>query len=205
MSNFPIDRATWQQGLSVEEFVGSMTQHQKPMQRRLQQVKLQLQEINQIQKLDRPLYLAVMTEDWCTDCLMVLPILVKIAEASGKIEVRIFIRREWQSLRSFYQSQDIPSIPVATFLDKQFRPLVTWIERPRAAHQKLAEWKLAHPEVEQIRRRADLSSEEKRQMLKDVLDQLLVEMEEWYEQGLQSETVWEVLDLLGLNVVSGTP
>lgn len=205
MSEFPIERTTWQQGLTVEEFVESMTQHQEPMRRRLRQVKLQPQEIKQIQKLDKPLYLAVMTEDWCSDCLMVLPILVKIAEASGKIEVRIFIRREWQSLRSHYQSQDIPSIPVATFLDEQFHPLVTWIERPRAAHQKLAEWKLAHPEVEQIRRRADLSSEEKRQMLKDVLDQLLVEMEEWYEKGLQSETVREILDLLGLNAVSGTP
>jgi hypothetical protein len=130
---------------------------------------------------------------------MVLPILVKLAQASGKIEVRVFIRREWHSLRSYFQSQDIPSIPVATFLDEQFQPIATWIERPRAAHHRLAEWKLAHPEVEQIRRRADLSSDEKRQMLKEVLDQLLVEMEEWYAQGLQSETVREVLELLGLD------
>lgn len=199
MSNFPIDRQIWQQGLTVEEFVESMTQHQEPMRRRLQQVTLQPHEIAQIQKLDRPLYLAVLTEDWCSDCLMVLPILVKLAQASGKIEVRIFIRREWQSLRSYFQSQDIPSIPVATFLDEQFQPIATWIERPRAAHERLAEWKLAHPEVEQIRRRADLSSDEKRQMLKEVLDQLLVEMEEWYAHGLQSETVREVLELLGLD------
>ncbi|GAP10051.1 thioredoxin [Bellilinea caldifistulae] len=201
MSNFPIDRETWQKGLTVEEFVESMTQHQEPMRRRLEQVRLQPQEIAQIQKLDRRLYLAVMTEDWCSDCLMVLPILVKLAQASGKIEVKVFIRREWPALRSFYQSQDIPSIPVATFLDDQFQPLVTWIERPRAAHHRLAEWKLAHPEVEQIRRRADLSSEEKRQLLKEVLDQLLVEMEEWYAEELQSETVREILELLGLESV----
>ncbi len=202
MSNFPIDRETWQQGLTVEEFVESMTQHQEPMRRRLQQVMLQPQEIAQVQKLDKPLYLAVMTEDWCTDCLMVFPILVKLAQESGMIEVRVFIRREWPALRSFYQSQDIPSIPVATFLDDQFQPLVTWIERPRAAHHRLAAWKLAHPEVEQIRRRADLSSDEKRQMLKEVLDQLLVEMEEWYAEELQSETVREILELLGLDAVS---
>ncbi len=199
MSTFPIDRQTWQQGLTVEQFVESMTQHKEPMKRRLKEVTLQADQIRCLQKMQKPLYLAVMTEDWCSDCLMVLPILVKMAEASGKIELRIFIRREWQNLRSYYHSQDIPSIPVATFLDEQFQPLVTWIERPRAAHQRLAEWKLAHPEVEQIRRRADLSSEEKRYLLKDVTDQLLVEMEEWYAESLQAETVREILELLGLD------
>lgn len=198
MTDFPIDRSLWQQALTVEQFLDSMTQHQNIMRRRMETVQLEPDEIERLRGLETPRYLVIMTEDWCSDCLMVLPVLVRIAQAAANMEVRIFVRREWQILRAYYHGQDIPSIPVATFLDENFQPLATWIERPHAGHERLAAWKTAHPEVELTRKRADLSSEEKRTLLKDILDQLLIEMEQWYAEGLQSETVREITELLGL-------
>ncbi len=197
MSAFPINCSNWQQALTVEQFLDSMAQHQDAMRRRMATVQLRADEIERLRSLETPRYLAVMTEDWCSDCLMVLPVLVRIAQAAA-VDVRIFVRREWHSLRAYYTGQDIPSIPVATFLDEDFQPLATWIERPRAGHERLAAWKTAHPEVELTRKRADLSAEEKRERLKDILDQLLVEMEQWYAEELQSETVREVTEVLGL-------
>ena len=70
------------------------------------------------------------------------------------------------------------------------------MERPQAAHQSLADWKTAHPEVERTRRRADLTSDQKREMLRAANEHLLVEMEGWYDQRLQSETVREVTEAL---------
>ncbi|MEN4011296.1 MAG: thioredoxin family protein [Chloroflexota bacterium] len=198
MSDFPINRSNWQQGLTVEHFLDSMTQHQQAMRRRMETVRLRDEDIQRLGNMKNPRYLAIMTEDWCSDCLMVLPILTRIAEAAANMEVRIFVRRDWQALRGYYHGQDIPSIPVATFMDEDFQPLATWIERPRAGHERLAAWKTAHPEVELTRKRADLSAEEKRELLKDILDQLLVEMEQWYAEDLQSETVREVTELMGL-------
>ena len=199
MTHYPIDRKVWEQGLTSEAFIERMTEHKGAMQRRLAQVRLSPEEQASFQKLDRkPVYMLVMTEEWCSDCLMNLPILIRIAEAAPNMPTRIFIRREWPELRAYYNGQDIPSIPVATFLDDDFNPIGSWIERPVAAHVRLAEWKAAHPEIEITRRRADLTAEQKREMLHEVLDQLLVEMEEWYNAGLQSETVREVADLLGL-------
>jgi hypothetical protein len=60
----------------------------------------------------------------------------------------------------------------------------------------LAQWKAEHPEVERTRRRADLTSDQKREMLREASERLLFEMESWYNQGMQSETVREVTEVL---------
>lgn len=131
---------------------------------------------------------------------MNLPVIARIADAASQMELKIFIRKDWPDLRAYYTEQNIPSIPVATFLDENFEVLSTWIERPQAAHRRLQAWKAAHPEVEEIRRRSDLTSEEKKLLLKEINERLLVEMESWYDNGLQSETIGEVADLLGVKL-----
>ncbi len=198
MNPFPIDQNAWERGLTVSAFLAVLTSHKDAMERRIREVRLNQAERDLFASLKQPLKMLIMTEEWCSDCLMNLPILVRIAEAAPHMQTRIFIRREWPQLRAYYTSQDIPSIPVVTFLNESFQPVGSWIERPHAAHERLTAWKKAHPEVEQTRRRFDLSAEQKREMLKEVLDNLLVEMEDWYNQGLQSETVREVAEILGL-------
>jgi len=200
LNQYPINRDNLERGLSVRSFLDGLTTHREAMLLRVAAVKLTDEEIALFATLAEPLRMLIMTEEWCSDCLMNVPILVRIAEAAPQMQARIFIRRDWPELRSYYTSQGVHSIPVATFLDRDFQPVGSWIERPFSAHQYLTAWKAAHPEVEQTRRRADLSSEEKREMLGELLDQLLVEMESWYNQGLQSETVREVAKILGLLV-----
>lgn len=174
-----------------------MSDHQHAMQRRLREVKISLQEAARFNLLTRPVNMVVMTEEWCTDCLMVLPILVKIAENARLMRIRIFVRRDWPELREYYIGQDIHSIPVATFLDEDFNIQSTFIERPAEGHRWLAQWKADHPEIEITRKRVDISAEEKRALLKKVTDQLLVDMEQAYRQTLQTETVNEIAQLLG--------
>lgn len=200
MSEYPINENNWSTGLTMQEFIDGMNQHKAVMSKRYNKVCLSPEECKDFAGFTKKIFVAVMTEEWCTDCLMNLPILARIADSAPHIELRIFIRNEWPELRAYYTSQDIQSIPVATFMDENFNLLSTWVERPAAAHVRLSEWKAAHPEIEEIRRRFDLTSDEKRAMLKEINDRLLVEMEEWYDNGLQSETICEVADLLGVKV-----
>lgn len=186
--------------MSMQAFIDSMGQHRVVMQERYSRICLLPEECESFTKMEKPVKMAVMTEEWCTDCLMNLPILARIADAAPRMELRIFIRKDWPELRAYYQGLGIHSIPVATFLDENFNLLSHWIERPQAAHERLNAWKAAHPEIEEIRRRFDLSSEQKRAMLKEINDRLLVEMETWYDGGLQSETIREVGNLLGLKI-----
>lgn len=184
----------------MQAFIETMSQHQKAMRERYGRICLLPEECAQFTRLEKPIRIAVMTEEWCPDCLMNLPILARIAEAAPRMELRIFIRRDWPDLRTYYTGLNIVSIPVATLMDENYRVLSHWVERPQAAHERLNAWKAAHPEIEEIRRRFDLSSDQKRAMLKEINDRLLVEMESWYDGGLQSETIREVGELLGLTL-----
>jgi hypothetical protein len=204
LEEYPLGSHNWEQGLSAVDFITGMTKHQPIMRERFQTVRLNEEEHAWFARLPQRIYMAVVTEDWCTDCLMNLPILAEIASTTPKITMRVFIRNQWPALRAFYGSYNIQSIPVATFLDEKFNLLGHWIERPQAAHLKLVEWKEAHPEIEIIRRRADISADEKRELLAKASASLLDEMRSWYDTGLQSETVREVALLLGVNPHAST-
>jgi len=191
-----ISQDEWEQGLSIAGLISRMTVNQALLQRRYSTLDLTETEKLRLGELTAPRKLLVMTEEWCSDCLMNLPILTRLAEASGKLEVRFFVRKDWPHLRSYFNSRDIYSLPTLQIMDDAFIPLAVWVERPQAAHKSLAAWKEAHPEVEHTRRRADLTSEEKRELMREINEKLVFEMEEWYAQSLQSETVREVIEIL---------
>lgn len=196
MTGQVIQLADWQRGLTIQTLMDQMDVNQAAMRRRVASVKLSKAEQNRLMALNVPRRILVLTEEWCSDCLMNLPILVHIAEASPNLELRFFVRKDWPDLRLYFNIRDIFSLPTVQVMDENFLPLGVWIERPQAAHQRLAEWKAANPEMEHTRRRADLTSDQKREMMRAFNDRLLGEMESWYDQGLQSETIREVTDLL---------
>jgi len=191
-----ISQDEWEQGLSLTGLISGMTVNRDLLQRRYSALDLSEAEKLRLGALTVPRKLLVMTEEWCSDCMMNLPILARLAESSEKIEIRFFVRKDWPQLRAYFNSRDIFSLPTLQIMDEALNPLGTWVERPQAAHQSLAAWKEAHPEVEHTRRRADLTSEEKRELLREINEQLVHEMEEWYAQTLQSETVREVTEIL---------
>lgn len=196
MDEFMIDESVWQSGLTLPELIDRMDVNQAAMQRRFQSVHLTQKELERLVALRADRKILVLTEEWCSDCLMNLPILARLAEAAPTVEMRLFIRKDWPALRTYFNNRDIYSLPTVQIMDADFTPLGVWVERPQAAHQALADWKAAHLEVERTRRRADLTSDQKREMLRVINEGLLSEMEGWYDQGLQSETVREVTEVL---------
>ena len=196
MAEFVLHQEDWEKGLTMNALMAGMTVNQAAMQRRYQLVCLTAEEKSRLENLKIARRILVMTEEWCSDCLMNLPVLARLAESTPAAEIRFFIRKDWPELRTYFNERNIYSLPTVQIMDDAFVPLGVWVERPQAAHQRLAQWKAEHPEVERTRRRADLTSDQKREMLREASDQLLLEMESWYNQGLQSETVREVTEVL---------
>lgn len=196
MTEFVLRQEDWEKGLTMSALMAGMTVNQAAMQRRYQVVRLTAEEKSRLANLKNARCILVMTEEWCSDCLMNLPILARLAESAPATEIRFFIRKDWPELRSYFNERDIYSLPTVQIMDDAFVPLGVWVERPQAAHQRLAQWKAEHPEVERTRRRADLTSDQKREMLREASERLLLEMESWYNQGMQSETVREVTEVL---------
>ncbi|MDQ0176060.1 thioredoxin family protein [Bacillus chungangensis] len=72
----------------------------------------------------------VLTEDWCGDAMMNLPILLKIAEKS-EMEVRILLRDQNLELMDQYLTNGTSrSIPIFIFLDQDGEEKAVW--GPRA-------------------------------------------------------------------------
>jgi len=101
--------------------------------------------------LDRPVRVLVLSEDWCGDCTDNLPILNRIAEETGKLDVRILHRDEHPDIADQYLKEGkFRAIPTMVFLDEDFNDLGVFIERPDSVTNLRAERKAAvfaeHPE-----------------------------------------------------------
>lgn len=196
MSKFPVNAARWQAALTLDGFVEGMKTHQADMRRRLREVRLSPADREHFTRLDRPVYALVMTEDWCGDSLMNLPILARIVEAAPRMELRIFDRAGSPDLNDHYTARNIKAIPVFTFLDADFDEIGTWVERSQAAYARIGEWMAAHPQVAELLQNTDVTAEERHHALQEQFGDLLLEMEGWYADGLQAATVAELKALL---------
>ncbi len=191
-----MDASYWQTGLTLAEFVERMTAHQDKMQRRLREVALTDADCAELARLTRPAHALVMTEDWCPDSLMNLPILARVVEAVPGMDMRIFVRSASPDLEAYYQTRDIRCIPVFTFLGADFDEIGTWLERPEAAHARLHAWKAARPHFDPAHPDLTRSPQERRAKRRALMQSLPLEMEGWYAEGLQAETVKELKALL---------
>ncbi len=198
MGLFPIDAENWSEGVCLNEYVRQMETYQVDMQRRLKEVRLADAELVRFSHVQRPVKIAVLSEDWCIDCLMTLPIMAQIAAAAPSIELHIFSRSKWPALKEYNNQRGVMAIPVYSFLDKSYDEFGMFVERPKTAELKLTAWKGAHPEVDEIRRSFSMSSSEKKARLTSIRIDMQKEMEGWYAEECQSGMAAEVAVLLGI-------
>lgn len=193
----PISPELWHQGLHPEVFVQGMQHNQAVMQSRIQSVQISPEEQQAFNQIKKPLRALVLTEDWCGDSLMNLPILFAVLRALPQAKCRIFPRSQWPRLQEYFVARGFEFIPTICFLNDQYDEVGMWMERPQAAHERVSAWKAAHPEIQAVRSDPTLSEEDKRARLRHLGKAQQAEMQVWYDQeGLQQETVRELYTLL---------
>ncbi|MHC8520324.1 thioredoxin family protein [Rossellomorea sp. H39__3] len=70
------------------------------------------------------------TEDWCGDAMVNIPILLKLAEAAG-IEVKMILRDENLELMDQYLTNGTSrSIPIFIFIDGEGKERMVWDRGP---------------------------------------------------------------------------
>jgi hypothetical protein len=192
MNEFLMSKTSWQQGLTLEAYVDQMQHHQDATRRRLAQIVLRREDVAAFAARLEVRHVLVMTEDWCGDSMLNVPILAHLVAAPG-VDLRFFPRALSPELEAYYRARNITHIPVFTFLDANFHPLATWVERPRQAHERPAAWHAAHPEVTAVRNDASLDPETRRERLRAPTGGLLDEMESWHDhEEIQQATVHEI-------------
>ena len=75
------------------------------------------------------LRLLVLSEDWCGDCVSVLPVVARLAEQAG-MELRVLARDANDDIIDAHLTSGTRSIPVVMVLDTECREHAWWGPRP---------------------------------------------------------------------------
>jgi selT/selW/selH-like putative selenoprotein len=119
------------QGLSYAEYKAQMTRNQDRLEENERTLDLAGDDLEFFADLPAPLNVLALAEDWCGDVIANLPVLHGLAEQSGKLNVRVFLRDQNLDIMDQYlKDGQHRSIPVFAFFDQEFNPIGHWIERP---------------------------------------------------------------------------
>jgi thiol-disulfide isomerase/thioredoxin len=134
-----VTRERFDQGMTYEEYKAQMTRNQDRFAANERGVALAPADLEAFRDLPWPLHVLVLAEDWCGDVVDNLPILGRIAQESGKLDLRVFLRDKNLDLMDQYLNQGtFRSIPTFVFFDDQFNEVGRFIERPESVTERRA-------------------------------------------------------------------
>lgn len=90
----------------------------------------------------------VISEPWCGDAAQTLPFLNKVAEVSGKIDLKIVLRDDNLELMDQFLTNGSRSIPMTLMLDENLNLIRQWGPRSKAASQLVIDYKAEHGVVD---------------------------------------------------------
>lgn len=100
--------------------------------------------------LKREHILLVISEGWCGDAAQLVPVMNKMAEASGKLGLQIVLRDDNPQLMDEYLTNGARSIPKLVLVDKETHNVRgSWGPRPHGAAQLIADFKEKHGLINQ--------------------------------------------------------
>ncbi|MHA6252311.1 thioredoxin family protein [Oceanobacillus sp. CAU 1775] len=121
----------FEKAMTANDYIEAMTQNKEDLLHIYDQFETPEDEefFNQLQA--KNLRAIVLTEDWCGDAMLNIPILLKIAD-KGNINVRMLLRDENLELMDQYLTNGKSrAIPIIIFIDENGKEVGKW--GPRAA------------------------------------------------------------------------
>ena len=172
-----VTRERFEQGLSYDAFKAQMTRNQERFAANERRVEFAPDDLAPFQRLPQPLPVLVLAEDWCGDVIDNLPVLGRLAAASERLDLRIFLRDQNLDLMDQYLKEgQFRSIPVFVFFDQCFDEIGRFIERPDSVTERRAaqrrELYAQHPEFGSPDTPADQLPEEVRVTLMQEMSRL---------------------------------
>ena len=165
-----IDRARFATGLNYQGFKDQMTRNRDRVDANEARVTFDREDLDAFRALNGPIHVLALAEDWCGDVVANLPILGKLAQEAGTLDLRVFLRDQNKDLMQKYLNQGkFESIPVFAFFDDAFNEIGVFTERPASVTERRAEQRkqihAEHPEFGEYGAAADTLPEDVRAAL----------------------------------------
>ncbi len=145
-----------------------------------------------------PISITILTEDWCGDAVVNIPVAVRFAEITPGTRLRLFTRSHNPDLEEAYALENIFSIPIISFFDGEWREIGRFVEHTPAARDQKAAWMAQYPEAEAWRHSSD---PELRKRWQRLLSKRLLAMIQWYKAGLWRATWYAFIQALNAGVL----
>jgi hypothetical protein len=158
------------QGLTYEQYLGVIERNQARFQENYDGTTVSEDDARALRELvarpNGPAKVLVLGEDWCPDVFRGLPVIARIAEASG-MELRCFLRDQNKDIMAeFLKGGEFESIPAVVFYTKDLRYIAHWIERPALANEQMGQLR----DITAPLRNQELPEEERKKALQAYID-----------------------------------
>lgn len=121
----------YQKGMTAEDYRLQMTQKRERYEDNLRTVSLAIEDIQFFTQLPYSLHVIVITEDWCEPAIANVPVLVRLAAESAKLDLRFFLRDHNSDLMNQYLKDGThATIPAFIFFNQTFQEIGRWYEKP---------------------------------------------------------------------------
>ncbi len=130
-------------GITWEQYQGHIEHNKEKFQQNYRDTELPEDDIAAIRELmalpNGPARVLALAEDWCPDVFRGLPVMARLAEATG-LDLRIFPRDEnTDIMNEFLKDGEHKSIPTFVFYTRNHDYIAHWIERPAQTNEQMAE------------------------------------------------------------------
>ena len=124
-----ITAGKFNQGMTTPQYMDQIKVNKQPFMDIYKGVEVPAEARALFESQAEPLRLAVFTADWCGDAVSTTPAILRLAESTDKIEVRIFNRDEELALTDSYLPEHrAGTVPVFVVLDSSMNEIARFIE-----------------------------------------------------------------------------
>ena len=161
------------QGMTPQQHMARMKVNRDRFSRVLAEVEIPGEVKEYFAGLPSSLRVAVITEDWCGDHVSTTPVLYRLAEETGKLELRVFMRdQNWELANTYLPENRRDTVPVfVLFTQEDMRDISIFIETSQEivpAIDGMEEGiRKAHTDVADIDKNFNEMSESTRNLLRE--------------------------------------
>ncbi len=123
----------FQEGMTTEQYIDIIKVNKEPFLQIHAAVQIPRDVLSYFDSLDHTLNLAVFTSDWCGDAMSTTPAVLRLADASDKVNLSVFNRDdELELTNSFLPERRAGTVPVFVAFDEDMGEIARFIETARS-------------------------------------------------------------------------
>ena len=129
-----IDPARYAEAPTFTAYLATVVKHAELWHGVYRTSSVEPEAVERFRRAAAGLRLLVLSEDWCGDCVSVVPIVARLAEQAG-VDLRLLARDANDDIIGAHLTSGTKSIPVVMVLDAGLRELAWWGPRPSAVQR----------------------------------------------------------------------